>query len=202
MTKITNVTMIALKTNVVLNIFDEPCIKERISELFTIMENDIKERYDEIIEFLDLKGCTELSFDKVFSLFKVYFYKSLSIEAVEEAFDKPENSDIITNIKSLLSESKLKVAIMGQPMINAFKKAISLIPYGGTPTSCINGGKILLLEKNFCGKKIFNNHCSSCYCSCTCDGSCNGNPRRCTSDEAIERNCTHCCGCILKFSKP
>lgn len=40
-----------------------------------------------------------------------------------------------------------------------------------------------------------NNFCGECGCSCTCDGGCKGDTKKCTSKKAIEKGCNHCCIC-------
>lgn len=108
----------------------------------------------------------------------------------------------------MLTEEKLESAIMGEPMIDAFSNAIRSIPTTSGLSACLNGGKILLLEKEFLGKSIFptfekkkkdeqNNYCGDCGCSCTCDGGCKGNTKKCTSKKAIEKGCNHHCECFV-----
>lgn len=46
------------------------------------------------------------------------------------------------------------------------------------------------------------NHCKHCNCSCLCDRFCNGDIKKCTSNKAIQKKCTHCCGCFLLFNNP
>ena len=44
-------------------------------------------------------------------------------------------------------------------------------------------------------KKYFNQYAN---CKCECDGGCNGDRTKCTSKEAIKKQCDHRCICYLK----
>lgn len=99
--------------------------------------------------FLKVEPAEQLSHDNISFLFKAYFYKSIITDAVEMAFTEKGKYDVKDNIMSLISETKLKDAIMGRPMIDAFKKAIQSIPPNSALSACIHGSKMLLLEQKF-----------------------------------------------------
>ncbi len=201
-------TLVRIKKDIPLTIFDEPVLQDKVTRLFNGSEEKIKARFNEIVSFLEVDSTDELSYDNIASLFKSYFYKYVLNEAVEITFSGQGNYDALSNILSLLSEEKLENAIMGEPMIYAFSKAIRSIPITSDLSACLHGSKILLLEKEFLGKTIFptfeakekdeqNNYCGECRCSCTCDGGCNGDPKKCTSKKSIEKGCSHCCACYI-----
>lgn len=138
-----------------LTIFDEPCLKERVNQLFDSMEQETRQRVSEIIKFLNLDSTDELSYDNIAFLFKIYFYKLILNEAVEMTFSGVGKYNVLTNILSLLSEEKLRNAIMGKPMIDAFSRAIRSIPTTDALEACLHGSKILLLEKQYLGISNF-----------------------------------------------
>ena len=197
---------VRIQKDVPVNIFAEPTLAKQVDSLFNSTEEKMKERVNEIVKFLNMDDTKELSYENIAFLFKGYFFKLILNEAVEITFDGKENYDILSNILSLLSEEKMETAIMGKPMIDAFSKAIRSIPNDSGLRAALHGGKILLLEKEFLGKTIFptlgnkkkdeqNNYCGECGCSCTCDGECQGDIKKCTSKKAIEKDCNHCCIC-------
>lgn len=201
-------TLVRIKKDVPLTIFDEPSVSERVNQLFDGQQETIRQRVDEILAFLKVEPAEQLSHDNISFLFKAYFYKSIITDAVEMAFTEKGKYDVKDNIMSLLSETKLKDAIMGRPMIDAFKKAIQSIPPTSALSACLHGSKMFLLEQKFLNINPFrtskvkveseqNNFCGDCDCSCTCDGSCNGDTQKCTSKEAINKKCNHHCGCYL-----
>lgn len=176
-------TLVRIKKDIPLTIFDEPVLQKQVIQLFNGAEEKIKARFNEIVTFLESDSTDELSYDNIAFLFKGYFYKLILNEAVEMTFSGQGKYDALANILSLLTEEKLESAIMGEPMIDAFSNAIRSIPTTSSLSACLNGGKILLLEKEFLGKSIFptfekkkkdeqNNYCGDCGCSCTCDGGC------------------------------
>lgn len=197
---------VRIKKDVPVTIFDEPTLAKQVANLFNGAEEKMKARVNEIVKFLDMDSTDELSYDNIAVLFKGYFFKLILNEAVEITFSEQGNYDILSNILSLLSEEKMETAIMGEPMIDAFSKAIRSIPNDSGLSAALHGGKILLLEKEFLGKTIFptlgkkkkneqNNYSGECGCSCTCDGGCEGDTSKCTSKKAIERGCNHCSIC-------
>lgn len=201
-------TLVRIEKDVPLTIFDEPGVIGRVNQLFDSQQESIRQRVDEILAFMKVEPAEELSHDNISFLFKAYFFKSIMIEAVEMVFTETGKYDVKDNIMSLLSETKLKDAIMGKPMIDAFKKAIQSIPTTSALSACLHGSKIFLLEQKFLNINPFrtakakverekNNFCGECDCSCTCDGGCNGDTQMCTSKEAISKKCNHHCGCYL-----
>ena len=201
-------TLVRIKKEIPLTIFDEPVLQKQVIQLFNGSEEKIKARFNEIITFLESDSTDELSYDNIAFLFKGYFYKLILNEAVEMTFSGHGKYDALANILSLLTEEKLESAIMGEPMIDAFSNAIRSISTTSGLSACLNGSKILLLEKEFLGKSIFptfekkkdneqNNYCGDCECSCTCDGGCKGDTKKCTSKKAIEKGCNHHCECFV-----
>lgn len=200
--------LVRIEKDVPLTIFEHPTLAKQVDNLFNGSEEKIKARVHEIVEFLKLDTSDELSYENIAFLFKSYFFKLILNEAIEITFAGQGNYDILSNILSLLSEEKLQTAIMGEPMIDAFSKAIRSIPNDSAFSACLHGSKILLLKKEFLGKSIFptienqtddrqNNYCGECGCSCTCNGGCNGDTKKCTSKKAIEKGCNHCCDCYI-----
>ncbi len=201
-------TLVRIQKDVPLTIFDEPSLAKQVDNLFDDSEEKMKVRIDEIVKFLKPFTTDKFSYKNITSLFKRYFFTLILNEAVGITFSGQENYDILSNILSLLTEENLETAIMGEPMINAFSNAISSIPTDSGLSAALHGSKILLLQKEFLGKSIFptcekkkkdeqNNHCGECGCSCTCDSSCNGDVKKCTSKKAIEKGCNHCCDCYI-----
>jgi len=50
----------------------------------------------------------------------------------------------------------------------------------------------------------FRNYCGECGCHCECDGKCEGDYEKCTSEIALKKKCTHHCLCYARhidFSK-
>lgn len=142
---------VRIKVEVPVTIFELPKIKVRVDQLFSDLESDIKLRFDEIKAFItqkDSKGeYSKISYDEVAEFFKMYFYKSILNEVVVITFTEVK-CDVAENIIALLSEEKLKAAILGEPMISAFEKGMDSIP---TKNGIVRGSKKLLLEKVFLG---------------------------------------------------
>ena len=203
-------TLVRIQKDVPLTIFDEPALARRVNELFNGAEKKVKRRIDEILKFLKMDSVDELSYENITILFKENFFKSILNEAVEITFAGQRNYDILSNISFLLSEERLENAIMGEIMINAFSRAIRSVPVNSALSACLNGNKILLLEKEFLGKSILQttknkkknsrkNYCEECGCYCTCNGDCNGDVNKCTSKKAIKEECNHCCICYVEL---
>ncbi len=201
--------VVRIQKDVPLTIFDEPVLQEKVNQLFNGAEEKLKARVNEIVTFLESESTDELSYENISFFFKGYFFKLVLNEAIDITFAEQGKYDIVANILSLLSEEKIENAIMGEPMIDAFSKAIRSIPTTSALSACLHGGKILLLRKKFLGKTIFpvygenkkneqNNFCGECGCSCTCDGGCKGDTKKCTSKEAIKKGCTHHCDSMVE----
>lgn len=198
--------LVRVVTNVPTTIFEKPVLKVLVSNLFDSNEEKIKARINEILTFLGSDYSEKLSSDEIEFLFKVYFYKVVLNEAVKMTFAENANLDALGNIISLLTNEKLENAIMGEPMIDAFSKAIRALPDEGLLSPVLHGSKIMLLRSKFLGQRIFptfeekekkeqKNYCGDCGCSCTCDGGCNGDTTKCTSEKA--NGCNHHCGCNI-----
>jgi len=201
-------TLVRIEKEIPLTIFDEPVLQKQVIYLFDGAEEKIKARVNEIVTFLKSDSTDELSYDNIAFLFKGYFFKLILNEAVDITFSGQGKYDVLSNILSLRTEEKLEIAIMGEPMIDAFSNAIRSIPTNSALSACLHGSKILLLEKEFLGKTIFptfekkkedeqNNYCGECDCSCTCDSGCNGDTKKCTSKKALEKGCNHHCDCYI-----
>lgn len=147
---------VRIQKDVPVTIFDEPTLAKQVDNLFNGTEEKMKARVNEIVKFLDMDSSDELSYDNITFLFKEYFFELIMNEAVEITFSGQGNHDILYNILSLLSEEKMETAIMGEPMIYAFFKAIrSSISKDSKLRTTFYGDKILLLEKEFLGKRVF-----------------------------------------------
>lgn len=146
--------LVTIEKAVPITIFEVPEIKLRVDTLFDKMVGDIKSRFDEVKGFItktetDKKRYGEISYDEIASWFKIYFYKSILNEVVEIMFSKEGKYDVIAIILELLSDEKLREAILGKPMIDAFKDVMRKIPSdGGLP---LLGSKMILMDKEFLG---------------------------------------------------
>ena len=201
-----NKISVRIETNIPITIFEKPVLKVLVSNLFDSNEEKIKSRVNEILTFIGSDYIEKLSSDEIVFFFKGYFYKLILNEAVKMTFSEEANFDALKNIKSLLTNEKLENAIMGEPMIEAFSKAIRNLPNDGFLTPVLHGSKIMLLKSKFLGQRIFptfeekekkrqKNYCSDWGCSCTCDGGCNGDTNKCTSEKA--KGCNHHCDCYI-----
>lgn len=110
------------------NIFERPAIQKRVVELFADSKDIIDARIKEITEFLDMEPCHELSHEFIIALFKAYFYNQIANEAVHMAFMEQDNYDIQNNILKLLCKAQMQTAIYGKPMVDAFLRAIRIMP--------------------------------------------------------------------------
>lgn len=142
---------VKIEKSVPITIFEYPEIKERVDALFDAMESDIKSRFDEILDFILKRNddFNKISYDNIHALFKIYFYKSILNEAVEITFAENGKFNMASNVFDLLSEERLKQAISGKPMIDAFKLAICKLPTKDALNACLHGSTMLLLEKEF-----------------------------------------------------
>lgn len=146
---------IRVEINIPTTIFEKPALKKHVSKLFDSNEEKIKTRINEILTFLGSDYAEKLSSDKIAFFFKGYFYKVILNEAVKMTFSEEANFDALENIISLLTNENLENAIMGEPMIDAFSRAIRNLPDEGLLSPVLHGSKIMLLEKEFLGKTIF-----------------------------------------------
>lgn len=120
---------IKVNQTVPLNLFDTGVIKEAYLNATSGMTIGIlmKQRYDEIINFLNMKDNIDdnLSFKNISKLTKFHFFESVANEAVQIAFSDKNKTDVLENIKSLITIEKVKEAILGEAMITSFEDAIS-----------------------------------------------------------------------------
>lgn len=145
--------LVKIEKAVPTDIFQLPQIKLRVDELFDEMKGDIRARFDEVKAFItkterDKERYGMISYDEIVDFFKIYFYKSILNEVVEITFTQSGKYNVMENILEVLSVPKLKEAVFGKQMIDAFGMAIRKIPS--------HGSTILLLEKEFLGKSFFN----------------------------------------------
>ena len=205
-------TMARLKREVPFTIFEQLAIKRREEFLFENAKDIILSRYKELVKEINMTPATELSYDNIISMFKPYFYEEVLNDAIELMFTKQPPYNVIANVLEILTEKKLKDAVYGQPMISAFNDAIASIPTDNTFEFILNRGKILIPQVKFLGSKvpwitpilnevsgknIQNNCCTESGCSCSCDGSCEGETKKCTSHKAITKKCNHHCNCYM-----
>lgn len=151
--------LVKIEKTVPITIFELPQIKLRVDNLFNEIEDDIKVRFDEVKAFItkgeaDKRIYGKIEYDEIATLFKIFFYKSVLNDVVEMTFEENDKYDVVKNILEILSYDKLKKAVLGEPMINGFKMAITNLPSDGGLTACLHGGKIMLLEKEFLGINV------------------------------------------------
>ena len=147
--------LVQIEKKIPVTIFDEPVLKKQVIHLFKGAEEKIKERVNEIIRFIKPAYAAELSYDNnIDFLFKECFYKLILNEAIVNTFSGQGNYDVLSNIISLLTEEKLETAIMGEPMIEAFEKAIQNIHSDSVLDEALHIKEICLLRQEFLGKTI------------------------------------------------
>ena len=152
--------LVKIEKGVSTDIFELPQIKLRVDELFEDMKDDIQARFNEVKAFITKTERNEkrygmISYNEIESLFEICFYRSIINEVVEITFTQSGKYNVVENILEVLSEQKLKDAIYGEPMIDAFGTAIRLIPSDSGLGCALHGSTILLLEKEFLGKSFF-----------------------------------------------
>ncbi len=148
--------LVRIEAEVPITIFELPQVKEKVKPLFTKMESEIKARYDEIKTFIkDRKQRYEsISYDEVSKVFRIYFYKFILNDIVKVTFSDSNKFDVVDNILELLTEEKLKDAILGAPMLCAFKKLIAELPNDDVFDAISDGGTMIALEKEFLGREV------------------------------------------------
>lgn len=136
------------KKVVPLTIFDEPCLQERISQLFDTMKKTIRKRIHRLLKFLSTKQNLSInaSYDDFFTSFQGHFYKYLLNQAIEISVTVPGKYNILDNILSLLSKENLEEAIMGDIMIKSFLMVINR-----NVDAAISDATVLELERKFLG---------------------------------------------------
>lgn len=145
--------MVRAKCNVSDAIFELSPLKSQLGSAFVTQGNLVKERYDEIYDYLrehGLEASELLSYTRVQSLFRVYVHKELINEAVERIFDLERNEyNMLDVLTDLISERKLREYVYSEPMVRAFAHAIRTLPNGEAVEAVSHGSTILLLEKKF-----------------------------------------------------
>ncbi|MBR6614000.1 MAG: hypothetical protein IKK84_04460 [Clostridia bacterium] len=145
--------MVKVKCNVSDAIFELPPLRNNLASAFVTQGNFVKERYDEIYDYLrehGLEASEMLSYNNVHSLFKVYVHKALINEAVERIFDLERNEfNMLEVLSDLVSDRKLREYVYGEPMVRAFAHAIRTLPNGDSVEAVSHGSTILILEKKF-----------------------------------------------------
>lgn len=134
-------------------IFETPKIKKRVENLFKSQENEIRMRFNEIMDFIrkdvrNGKRYGNIPFEDILDLFKTCFYNNI-LNKLEDISPEKDNC-VEENILEFLSEKNLREAILGQPLIEAFIIAIKK----ATAKGCIIGCILLQLEEDFLGKRI------------------------------------------------
>lgn len=152
--------LVKIEKAVPTDIFELPQIKLRVDELFDEMKGDIRARFDEVKAFItkterDKERYGMISYDEIVDSFKIYFYKSILNEVVEITFTQSGKYNVMENILEVLSDQKLKDAVFGKQMIDAFGMAIRKIPSDSGLVKTLHGSTMLLLEKEFLGKSFF-----------------------------------------------
>ena len=151
---------ISIQRSVPATIFECDEIKERASIIFAATKQEFQERVDTIRNFIseirDKQDFSDVfSYDSVFAVFEMYFYKNIADEAIKLVFECQEKYNVKENIIELLSEEKMIAAIMGKPIIDAFADIIRNIPHDTCFGFAANGSLILVLQKEFLGLPIF-----------------------------------------------
>ncbi len=175
------------------NIFERPNANKQLNLLMKCYKDAIDSRIKEITRFLDMKPCKELSHNNIYALFKSYFCNHIANEAVHMAFMEQNTYDIYENIVSLLTKGQMQAAIYGKPMIEAFSRAIRLMPKNTAAEERLHDIKMYDLNEHYISTKKQKNRCGECGCSCTCDEGCKGDWQKCTST----KECNHHCGCFI-----
>lgn len=92
-----------------LTIFDEPIIKDKVSNLFDSTEDEFRNQFEKIINsFYDKTVIKQLSYEKIHHLFKVLFLEHVLNNAIKMAFTASGNYNLLENISILLSKEELQ----------------------------------------------------------------------------------------------
>ena len=127
-------------------ILNEPEIQKKTKLLYKNAEELFYNRYNEIIDYLVLEPTNEFSYENILKYFDpAFLYEMLQI-AVEKAITTENKYDLKENIIESLTEENLNKAIMGEPMIEAFRDAINSVPIEDCLDRAHRGALILNLE--------------------------------------------------------
>lgn len=145
--------MVRVKCNVSDDIFELSGISNKLSSNFHIEGGQIKERYEEIFEYVKKHTVIEqelLSYEQILMLFKAYVRKALINEAVQRVLDVERNQyDIRETLHECITQGKIREYTYREPMVRAFAHAIRNLPPNDSKegNSCAN--IIQLIEKKF-----------------------------------------------------
>lgn len=119
---------VTAEEKVTMIILSEDEIQEKVKKLYKDMEEPLYNRYNEIIDYLGLEPVTEFSYEKILKNFDVAFLYEILQLAVEITISTEGKYNLKENILDCLTEENLIEAIMGEPMIEAFKDSLALLP--------------------------------------------------------------------------
>ena len=131
-----------------LAIFDNLIIQNKANDFFTAKEDLFKRQFQEITEFINSSEITDkLSYDNIYYLSKIYFFKSVLNCAVEENLLNPDKilyKIILSMFSAEICDSLYEKAIAG-----AFQYAISQLPSSSGLESALRGSKISRIQQKF-----------------------------------------------------
>lgn len=136
--------------NVNLSTFEEsPNIAISLTTVFRKMENEIKARFDEIMAYI-------IQHDK-----KHHIANQIAYEDIERNFyelilkEVKGNQNDTKEILDFITEAKVKEAMVGKPMIDAFCEVIQNIPTKDVFDTISHGSMIMFLTSEFLGVSLF-----------------------------------------------
>lgn len=145
--------MIKVKCIVSDAIFELSGINQKLSSTLHIEGGRLKERYEEILEYLKKNSFInneQLSYEHILSMFNVYVKKALINEAVQKVLNVESGEyDIRETLYDCITQGKIREYIYGEPMVRAFTRAIRELPQDDCMEKMSNGSLILLIEKKF-----------------------------------------------------
>lgn len=134
------------------DIFESGPIKNLLDTRFYMFERVIKSRYNEIKLFLKrnhLVISNQLDYNHIYEHFRGYLYKEALNDAITYVLKSGTTYNIVQALIENLTEEKFYQYIMGKPMINAFERAISILPEGSTLDGTLNRAKVKLLKSKY-----------------------------------------------------
>ena len=149
---------VKIECEVSVGIFEEMPLKGRLEGMLIRFADEMYVRYEEIMSFLTehkLEKSEEISWNHVSGLFIGYVKKQLLNEAVNYTLQTPCKHNLMDNLMHIFTDDKIRMYIMGEPMIDAFSQAIRSIPNETAFDATLHGSKILLLRKHFLGKQYY-----------------------------------------------